>query len=280
MNQTEENFQLTWLPKKTFEIMATFSWEEVQSSQEKAIEESKKTLEIDGFRKGKAPSPLVIKALGPQKLLELTLQHLVPEAYQKAVSQLGLKPITTPKVQLISAKEKEAWQIKFTGCEEPEFQLGDYKEEIRRAKAVKEIWTPEKGTVPPDATSALSWLLQNIKIEINDLLLEEEVIRKLVGLLEQTQKLGLTIEQYLSSIGKTVEQIKEDYRKASQDNLALEFILGRIAEEEKIEVKPEEIDQVIAQVKDAKEKSTLESQRYYLAGLLRRQKTLDFLASL
>ncbi len=108
----------------------------------------------------------------------------------------------------------------------------------------------------------------------------EEVGRRLAGLLDQIQKLGLSLEQYLSSSGKTVEQIREEYRRSAEENLSLEFILNKIAEEEKISVEPGEIEKVIAGAKTEEEKKALESQKYYLATLLRRQKTLDFLASL
>ena len=104
--------------------------------------------------------------------------------------------------------------------------------------------------------------------------------RKLSGLLEQTQKLGLTIDQYLTSVGKTVEQVKEEYRRSSQENLSLEFILGKIADSEKIEVTPEEIEKMLASAKNQEEKKAMESQKYLIATLLRRQKTLDFLVSL
>jgi len=49
---------------------------------------------------------------------------------------------------------------------------------------------------------------------------------------------------------------------------------------EKIAVAPEEIDKAIATAKDEKEKKALESQKYFLASMLRQQKTLDFLSNL
>jgi trigger factor len=97
---------------------------------------------------------------------------------------------------------------------------------------------------------------------------------------EQTQKLGMTVDQYLGTSGKTVEQIRQEYRTQAEKNLAFEFILEEIAGKEKIEVKPEEIKKLIEGAKSEKEKKALEEQQYYLASLIRRQKTLDFLASL
>ncbi len=288
--KNNDQFQLTWLPKKTFEVLVSIPWEEIKKAREKAVEKASAEMEIKGFRKGKAPESLVVQTLGQERLLEMTLQEILPGYFQKAVSQLGLRPLVTPKIQIVSAKENELWQVKFTSCEEPEVDLDHYQEEIRKIKAVEKIWVPgkegekegkkEKEDRQEKLNKIIDWLLKNIKVEICDLLLEEEVTRKLSDLLEQIQKLGITVDQYLASSGKTVEQIREEYRRSSQESLSLEFILGKIADSEKIEVSPAEIEKMIASGQSEEEKKALESQKYLLATLIRRQKTLDFLASL
>ncbi|MGI5826109.1 MAG: trigger factor [Patescibacteria group bacterium] len=284
-------FEINWLPKKTFEITVTIPWKEVDEAKSKAISEAGKNLELKGFRKGNAPPNMVVEALGPQKLLELTLRDIIPEYYQKAISELKLNPIVTPKVQLLETKEGESWKVKLISCVEPVVTLGNYKEELKKENATKEIWTPGKGEEkkaekkPEEERDeklnrAIDWLIKNIKVEVCDLIVDEEVSRKLSGLLEQTQKLGLTVDQYLSSTGKTVEQIREEYARQAQENLALEFIFSKIADEENIEVKPEDLEKVMAEAKTDEERKALEGQKYYIATILRRQKTLDFLASL
>ncbi len=125
MTEITNQFKLTWQPKKTFEILATVPWEEIQKGRKGALEDAGKIIEVKGFRKGKAPKNLVKKAVGEEKLLEMTLQKILPDFYQKAVSKLGLRPILTPKVKLVSAKENESWQIMFISCEEPEIKLGN-----------------------------------------------------------------------------------------------------------------------------------------------------------
>lgn len=285
-------FNLTWLPKKTFEVLAIVQWSKIAGAKETAIQKAKESVEINGFRKGKAPEKMVEAELGTQKLLEISLENLVPEIYEKAVLQLGLRPILSPKIELVANQENEPWQIKFTSCEEPEVKLGNYKDLLRGEKTAGRIWTPGKGD-EKDKTEGKSqelrdeklqkiikWLIENIKLEMADLLIEHELNRKLANLLEQTQKLGLTIDQYLLSAGKTVDQVREEYRQQATQTLALEFIFNRIAEEEKLEVKPEEIEKMIASAKNDEEKKALENQKYFLASLARRQKTLDFLANL
>ena len=289
-NITANQFQLTWQPKKSFEILATVPWEEIEKGRKAALDGASQKIEVKGFRKGKAPENLLKEEIGEEKLLEMTLQKILPDYYQKAVSKFGLRPILTPKVKLVSAKENESWQIMFISCEEPEVNLGNYKEELKKVKAVEKIWVPGKDdekkeekkeeTREEKIDRTIEWLIKNIKVEIADQLVEEEVNRKLAGLLEQTQKLGITIDQYLASVNKNVEQIKEEYRHLAEENLCLELILGKIADAEKVEVKPEEMQKIIDNAKNDEEKKAMEEQKYLMASLLRRQKTLDFLASL
>lgn len=291
MDNKIASFQLNQLPKKTFEITAVIPWSEVEKTQETIIEEQGKQLEIKGFRKGMAPKNMVKDVLGKEKLIRFILEKILPDLFQKAVEELKLKPVLSPKVELISADENKDWQAKFLSCEEPEVSLGNYKEEIKKAFGTKaKIWTPgeEKEEKPQDKENekekkinmALEWLLKNLKIEISDLLIEDEVNRKLSSLIDQTQKLGLTVEQYLASSGKKIDSIKEEYSKQSQENLMFEFILGKIADEEKISVTEEDLNKAAAKAESETQKKVLEGQKYYLAILLRRQKTLDFLAGL
>jgi len=286
-------FKLTWLPKKTFEILAIIPWPEIKSKETKAVAEAGETMEIKGFRKGKAPTVRVAAALGQNKILKLTLEKIIPEAYQKALSQFGLQPVLSPKIELMSSKEKEDWQIKFTSCETPEVKLGNYRQQLKGLKSADSIWTPDKGNQPPNSTNSkqpenkdrkmdkiLQWLLDNIKVEISDLLVETEINRKLSALLEQTQKLGITVEQYLLSTGKTAESLRGEYKSQVVKSLSLQFILEAIAEEEKIAVNPQDIEKIISEAKNEEERKVMERQKYLLASLLRQQKTLDFLANL
>lgn len=291
MDNKDNLFQINSLPNKTYEIQVVVPWNDIKNAEKAVLKKEGQNIELKGFRKGMAPENLIRETIGDQKLLQMTLGEILPGLYEKAIAQFGLKPIVNPKIELVSAKEKENWQIKLTTCEEPEVNLSDYKEQIKKALPAKaKIWTPgnkqdnkedkEKEDKNKRAGMILDWLVKNIKIEMSQLLIEDEVNRKLSQLLEEIQKLGLTLEQYLSSTGKTVETIKDEYQKSSEKSLALEFILGKIADLEKISVSDEDLNKMLAEAKSEEEKKAMESRKYYIAILLRRQKTLDFLADL
>ena len=108
--------------------------------------------------------------------------------------------------------------------------------------------------------------MTEIKIDLSDLLINDERDRLLSRLLEQIQKLGLTIEQYAPSNNKTVPQIKEEYRATAANTLKLELILQTIAEDRKLKADEKEIDKMIAAAGDEQLKKQLNTpaERAYL----------------
>jgi len=114
------------------------------------------------------------------------------------------------------------------------------------------------------------------------MLIDDEVNRALSHLINQTNSLGLTIDQYLASINKTSEQIRAEYEAKVSDQLKLQFALDEIAEQENIRIEDEEVDDLIKATADETLRQNLDKpiQREYLRGILRRKKILDFLAKL
>lgn len=277
------------LPKSTVVLTLNIPWNEVKKTYDRIIKEAIKEIEVKGFRKGKAPKKLAEKQLDKGKITQEVLNQILPQAYGQALKEHDLKPITAPKIEAQEIGENKDWVFKITVAEKPKIDLGDYKEEIRKAKKpTPKIWTPkEKGKSDKDEdkkesplAKALATLLKTARVEISDLLVENETSRLLAQILEEIKKLGLTLDSYLSSVGKTPEILREEHQKRAEETLKLEFILAEIAEKEGISVEPSEIDEFIKKAPDEKTKKALEDQKYYLASVLRKQKTLDHLLSL
>lgn len=276
------------LPKSEVEILITIPWEEIKKTYEEELEKAALGIQIKGFRKGKAPMKLVEEKIDRSKIYSEVISKTIPLYYQESLNKNNLKPITSPKITLSSAEEGKDWEVKILIAEKPEVNLGNYKDELRKINKSSKIWIPgeDKKEEPNQKNKEeriqkiLKWLLGNIKIEISNLIIEEEVNRKLAELIDQTQKLGLTVEQYLSSTNKTPESLKEEYRLQAEELWKLEFILGEVADKENLVIENKEIEELIQKTKDEEQRKNLESQRYLLASLLRRQKTLDFLINL
>ena len=147
--------------------------------------------------------------------------------------------------------------------------------------ATKKIWLPgQEKKDKPSLDVILKALLSVITVDIPKLLIEHEVNRLLSELIDQTKQLGLTVEQYLASTGRNAQSVRREYEEQARRTLALEFGLEEVADREGILVSDDDIDTVVKTAKTDEERKSLEGQRYYLASILRRQKTIDFLSSL
>lgn len=274
------------LPKSTAELEINIPWSEVKVSYEKTFTDLVKEIEIPGFRKGKAPRKLIEEKINRSHVYERVVKDLIPQVYTKAIQEHKLTPISAPKIEVLKAKEGEDWVIKATIALKPLINLKNYKQKLTTLKGVKaKIWTPgkpeeKKEDKKTSLEEILKALLEEVEVELSDLLISEEANRLLANLVDQTQKLGLTVEQYLMAKGKTTEQIRAEYAKQAADNLKIEFILAEIADKENITVSKEDIDGLISKVKDTQEQERLKKDSYYLAHLIRQQKTIDYLSNL
>lgn len=273
----------------TIEFTVTVPWAQVSKIYEGVVEDLVKSAELPGFRKGKAPRKMVEEKLDKTNVYEQVIRKLLPQVYNDVVTKEKLKPIISPKVELKEAKEGADWILIIYTVEKPEVTLGDYKKAIREGKNEKQkkIWVPGKDEKPEEKTDekvsldqVLGWTLTAISMKVPDLLLEQEVNKLLSNLIDQTKTLGLSVEQYLSATGRNSETVRKEYEEQSRRTIMLDFGIEEIADKEGILVSDDDIDKVVKSGKTEDEKKQLEGQRYYIASVLRRQKTLDYLASL
>ena len=275
----------------TIEITITIPWADVDTAYKAAVDHAVAEAELPGFRKGKAPAAMVQENLDKTHVYEDAIRQLVPKAYSDAVTEHKLQPIMMPKIELKEAQEGKDWVVLATTTGKPTVTLGEYKKAIQDLKAAKakKIWVPGQDTPSPEdqekekkitLDELIDTLLAHASVVLPPLLIEHEVNHQLSGLLEQARKLGLTIEQYLASTNRTAEGLREEYTKIASRTLALEFTLETVAETENIQVTDEDIKKVLDGAKSDEERATLEKERYYLTSMLRRQKTVDFLAQL
>lgn len=274
----------------SIQITFTLPWALVESSKTQALEEIAKEIEIPGFRKGMAPPDKVKSHVSEAKVTEKALGNILPETLGKALRQYKLVPAIYPKFELLSAKEGEDWQIRAVTCELPEIKLGDYKARIQTEGRAKNIWTPDKGSDKPKEPSkeekeqaVLKILLEQTKIEIPKVLIDEEVNNRLSALLERTEKLGLSLDNYLASIGKNPETLRGEYEIQARNTISLELILNKVASEEDVKIKDGQIDEVISASSpnpEAREKINTPEQRRIISSYLARRAALDSLTSL
>ncbi len=274
-------------PNGTIRLTITIPNSDVKRTWEEVMTGIVNTAEVQGFRKGKAPRKLVEEKIDKEKIKEEVLKKLLPLAYTEAIKTHDIKPIINPKIHVdpdqIGVEKLEDgkdWQFVALTCEAPVVNLNNYKDNIKNITAKSKIVIPGKEKTEIKFDDIVKALLDSVTAEIPGILIDNETDRLLSQTLEDVKKLGLTLDQYLSSTGKNPEVLRTEYRAKAENDIKLEFTLLKIAEEEKIAVEEKEISEAVLAGKSDDERKNLESNRYLLASILRQQKTLDFLKNL
>lgn len=96
---------------------------EVEESLEKAYHRLVKKAKIPGFRLGKAPRDILERHIGRESILDDAIDHLLPEAYKKAIAEQKIEAIAHPHIEIT---QNEPLIFKATVPLAPTVKLGDY----------------------------------------------------------------------------------------------------------------------------------------------------------
>lgn len=271
---------LTRKPDGTIELTVVIPWATALKAREEIEEELIKEVQIAGFRKGAAPKNIAKAKLNPEHVKEEMLRKIIGKAYNEAVEKEKLFPIISPRIHIDVFED--GTDIMFTAetCEEPKVELGKYKEAIQKITAKSKIVVPGKEEEKPTVDDVLTAGISTTNIQIPDVLVENEISRLLSQMLDELKKIGLTLDQYLSSRNLNPEQLREEYKKKAEYDLKLEFFLRKVSDEEKIVVEKEDIQKALNTIENPKEREEIMKNPYLVASIIRQQKTLDFLTQL
>jgi len=132
---------------------------------------------------------------------------------------------------------------------------------------------------------ALDALVEISEVNYPPILEDEEI----TGLLrDEAQRLGFReLEDYLKKTGKTEEELKQELRPIAKKRLIQGLVLGKLAEEEKIEISSSEVDNKVDEItNDAEDKEktrqflSLPQVRQSIEQSLHTQKTMDRLSQI
>ena len=116
--------------KSTEECSTLFDIEVPKETIDKAFEEAyseiTKIAAIPGFRAGKVPKDLVRKHFVKEAKKEV-IDHVIPDAYQKAIEEHKIDPIGFPEITDLVFEEGKAMTFKAKVDTRPKFKLKNYK---------------------------------------------------------------------------------------------------------------------------------------------------------
>ncbi len=266
----------------TLTLTLTIPQEAVKKARTEVVKNMAAGAELPGFRKGKAPEKLVEEKLNQDQVREEILKNLLPQIYTDAVEEHKIRPIMNPKLHVEKIEDDKDWIVTALTCEMPEVDPGAYKENVKKITAKSKIVIPgkEEEAKKPSTEEVLKVVLDGAKVSVPAILVEQEADRLIAQLLDDIKRLGLSLDQYLGSTKRNPQDLRAEYATRAESDIKLEFVLQKIAEDAKISVDPKEVDEAITKAKSPQEKESMEANRYLLAGILRQQKTLDFLMNL
>lgn len=279
---TEEKKQDNMLSENTV-LTLTLSREAVETEYTTVLKREAAKVTLKGFRKGKAPIALSESYIGTEKIMDQVLNHLLPHAYEKAVTEANIIPLVYPDYSAKETKAGEDLMFEATTALAPTITLGDYKKLIKQGNEkyqahVKEAGDTHEHGEDEQLQTIFVTLISDIKPKIAPMLLQEEMNQQLKQLVSQLSQRNIQLPDYIKSQGKTDDEFRNDLAALSLGALQLEFVLQAITKDLGLTITEEDITQWIKAQNYPEGTSLPEDLRFRLeAGLLRRKTTDEIL---
>ena len=121
------NVNVDRVDSKTVKLEVTVGADEVKKAIRKSYEKNVKDLNIQGFRKGKAPMSIVKRQYGVEFFYDDASNILLNDSYGKALDETDISPLDYPNVDIVQLEEGKDFIYTATVEVYPEFDLPEYK---------------------------------------------------------------------------------------------------------------------------------------------------------
>lgn len=183
---------------------------------------------IDNFEE-----QLIGLAVGDEKDVLVTF----PEQYHEA-KYAGKPAVFKVKINKVRVREMSEFNLEFVKNVSEFDTIEEYKNNI---KSIIESDNEIKSNRELENT-IIDKIVENTTMTINDILIEKESRRMIDGLANQLSRQGMSIDDYLAYIGKTMEDLKAEQKTFAEKNVKSRLILEKIIEVENITVEKDEFD--------------------------------------
>lgn len=121
------SFKTEDLGKNSYKLTIEVSAEEFEKACERAYQKNKGKIQLQGFRKGKAPRALIEKAYGVGVFYEDAANELIDAEYPKAAEESGLEIVSRPEIDVEQIEKGKDFIFTAVVAVKPEVELGKYK---------------------------------------------------------------------------------------------------------------------------------------------------------
>lgn len=199
--------EIKLLPTSEVEISGEIPSGDFMSGRSRALKELADNIEIDGFRKGKAPENILLQKVGMDALLEKMAVIALEKEYVKIIESQKIKAIGRPEITITKMAENNPLGYKIKTAVLPDITLPDYKSIA--AKTIKE--TNKEIIVEDKEMEDIIERLRKSRASKNDK--REEILPELnddfaktLGKFENLEALKKTIKENLLAEKKVKEK--------------------------------------------------------------------------
>lgn len=114
-------------PECTRELVIDVPADEVEKTYRRVATAYRKYAKIPGFRAGKVPESIVKRRFANEIRKEV-IDTLLPERFNKGVTELGVRPVGQPQVTELSVDEGQPFHVKAVFEYVPDFSIEGYKD--------------------------------------------------------------------------------------------------------------------------------------------------------
>ncbi len=136
------SLQVERLEKNMVKLTIEATAEEFEAAIEKAYVKNRGKMNVQGFRKGKAPRSIIEKMYGAGVFYEDAANLIIPDAYEAAAEECGLELVSRPEIDVTQLEKGKPFIFTALIAVKPEVTLGQYKG-IEVPKAVVEVTEEE-----------------------------------------------------------------------------------------------------------------------------------------
>lgn len=365
-------FTIEELPNSQVKISGELPFAELASERTEAVVALGKNVELDGFRKGHIPTPILEKHLGEMTILGEMAERAIAHAYPDIIKEHEIEAIGQPQIEVTKIAPDNPLGLTITVAVIPTFEIADYKEiaekanknkpndeitdkeleekikEIQKSKRayekmqdlaakkdkeaeedknetdsstpetkdekdeeeplpeltddyVKTLGQPGQFETVDDFKKKLrehleiekkqknaadhranitDAIIDKTEIKLPQILIDSEINQMFAQMQDDLERSNLKMEDYLTHIKKTEEDLKTEWTPAAEKRAKLQLVLNEIAKKEEIvpnvDAVNKQTEELKKQYKDADEHRV----KLYVASVLMNEEVMKKLESL
>lgn len=121
------SLQVEKLENNMAKLTIEASTEDFEKAIQKAYNKNKNSINVQGFRKGKAPLAIIEKMYGVEIFYEDAANDIIPGAYEEAANESELEIVSRPEIDVVQIEKGKPFIFTAEVAIKPEVTLGDYK---------------------------------------------------------------------------------------------------------------------------------------------------------